>query len=93
MELCDREADLLNRGRSASSVDGLRKRILNLFLQFIETPDFNPESKRFLKVGATGPVAIWCYRCGRQGALGSCARPPSSTITHRYRSCSCRTRR
>jgi hypothetical protein len=50
VELCDREADLLNRGRSASSVDGLRKRILNLFLQFIETPDFNPESKRFLKV-------------------------------------------
>ena len=42
VELCDREADLLNRGRSASSVDGLRKRILNLFLQFIETPDFNP---------------------------------------------------
>jgi hypothetical protein len=50
VELCDREADLLNRGRSATSVDGLRKRILNLFLQFIETPDFNPESTRFLKV-------------------------------------------
>merc|ERR1711988_1371802 len=50
VELCDREADLLNRGRSASSVEGLRKRILNLFLQFIETPDFNPESTRFLKV-------------------------------------------
>ena len=50
VELCDREADLLNRGRSASSVDGLRKRISNLFLQFIETPDFNPESTRFLKV-------------------------------------------
>ena len=58
VELCDREADLLNRGRSASSVDGLRKRILNLFLQFIETPDFNPESKRFLKVGTRGHVAI-----------------------------------
>ena len=48
----------MNRGRSASSVDGLRKRILNLFLQFIETPDFNPESKRFLKVGTRGHVAI-----------------------------------
>lgn len=50
VELCDREADLINRGRAAGSVEGLRKRILNLFLQFIETPDFNPESTRFLKV-------------------------------------------
>ena len=43
VELIDREADLLNRGRAESSLDGLRKRLLNLFLQFIETPEFNPE--------------------------------------------------
>lgn len=40
----DREADLLNRGRSLKSVDGLRRRIAGLFLAFIETPEFNPEA-------------------------------------------------
>lgn len=40
----DREADLLNRGRSLKSVDGLRRRIAGLFLVFIETPEFNPEA-------------------------------------------------
>jgi len=46
-ELIDREADLLNRGRHAKTLIGLRKRISNLFLAFIETPEFNPESKRY----------------------------------------------
>merc|ERR1719247_3380073 len=50
VDLIDREADLLNRGRSEDSLGGLRKRITNLFLQFIETPEFNPESARFQKV-------------------------------------------
>ncbi|KAF0711535.1 Aste57867_5229 [Aphanomyces stellatus] len=44
MELIDREADMLNRGRPAQSVEGLRKRISNLFLQFVENPTFNPEA-------------------------------------------------
>jgi len=46
-ELIDREADLLSRGRHAKTLVGLRKRISNLFLAFIETPEFNPESKRY----------------------------------------------
>lgn len=50
VDLIDREADLLNRGRGGGTLGGLRKRLSNLFLQFIETPEFNPESKRFLKV-------------------------------------------
>merc|ERR1719453_2621493 len=50
VDLIDREADLLNRGRNEKSLDGLRKRIANLFLQFIETPEFNPEAARFQKV-------------------------------------------
>jgi len=59
VELIDREADLLNRGRSEKSLEGLRQRITNLFLRFIETPEFNPEATRFLKMpkndfGATG---------------------------------------
>ncbi|CAM9690785.1 unnamed protein product, partial [Choristocarpus tenellus] len=50
MELVDREADLLSRGRGEKSLQGLRQRIRNLFLRFIETPDFNPEATRFLRV-------------------------------------------
>lgn len=50
VELIDREADLLNRGRSEKSVESLRLRIQNLFLQFIETPEFNPEASRFARV-------------------------------------------
>jgi hypothetical protein len=40
----DREADLLNRGRKMKTLEGLRNRIKNLFLVFIETPEFNPEA-------------------------------------------------
>ena len=50
VDLIDREADMLNRGRSENSLEGLRKRLSNLFLQFIETPEFNPEAARFQKV-------------------------------------------
>lgn len=49
VELLDREADLLRRGRSDESMAGLRQRMRNLFLMFIETPDFNPEASRFLR--------------------------------------------
>ena len=47
VELADREADLLNRGRDPGAMTGLRRRIANLFLQFVETPEFNPESARY----------------------------------------------
>jgi hypothetical protein len=35
------------RGRESKTLQGLRKRISSLFLAFIETPEFNPESSRF----------------------------------------------
>mmetsp|Transcript_30660 Transcript_30660/g.76283 ORF Transcript_30660/g.76283 Transcript_30660/m.76283 type:complete len:357 (+) Transcript_30660:179-1249(+) len=47
VELIDREADLLNRGRDPKSMEGLRRRIANLFLHFVETPEFNPEAGRY----------------------------------------------
>ncbi|XP_028668407.2 IQ and ubiquitin-like domain-containing protein [Erpetoichthys calabaricus] len=50
VELIDREADLLMRGIKESSLEGLRKRISTLFLQYIKTPTFNPEVTRLLKV-------------------------------------------
>ena len=48
--LIDREADLLNRGRASATLNALRKRAANLFLQFVETPEFNPEAARFQRV-------------------------------------------
>mmetsp|Transcript_66368 Transcript_66368/g.154221 ORF Transcript_66368/g.154221 Transcript_66368/m.154221 type:complete len:555 (+) Transcript_66368:68-1732(+) len=50
VDLIDREADMLNRGRPEKSFQGLRRRLANLFLQFIETPEFNPEAMKFQKV-------------------------------------------
>ena len=47
VDLIDWEADMLNRGWSEASLEGLWKWLANLFLQFIETPEFNPEAARF----------------------------------------------
>lgn len=52
VELIDREADMLNRGRKEKSLQGLRKRLANLFLQFVNTPEFNPEATHFQRVPA-----------------------------------------
>lgn len=48
VDCADREIDLLSRGRT--NLEGLRRRLANLFLQFVETPEFNPEATRFSKV-------------------------------------------
>jgi hypothetical protein len=48
-ELIDREADMLNRGRAEATLSGLRKRLSNLFLGFLQTAEFNPEAARFNK--------------------------------------------
>ena len=50
LELIQREADLLNRGRPEKSLIGLRLRLSNLFLQFIEIPESNPDAAEYQKV-------------------------------------------
>ena len=50
VELIDREANMLDRGRPEKSLEGLRQRLANLFLQFSEYPLFNPEAARFQKI-------------------------------------------
>ncbi|NXE09897.1 IQUB protein, partial [Lophotis ruficrista] len=50
VELIDREVDLMSRKVKECNLEGLRKRICTLFLQFIKTPKFNPEVARMLKV-------------------------------------------
>ncbi len=47
-DLADREADLLSRGRPLKSVEKLRTRLSNLFLEFIEDPKFNPRAADFV---------------------------------------------
>ncbi|KAJ3282379.1 hypothetical protein HK104_010918 [Borealophlyctis nickersoniae] len=54
VELIDREGDLVSRGRDAKSLEGLRKRISNLFLQFMQTPEFNPEAASYQKFPDAG---------------------------------------
>lgn len=55
-ELINREADILNRGRSEASLEGLRKRLSVLFLEFIESPECyspnkeNSETQNLVKI-------------------------------------------
>ncbi|KAJ3082455.1 hypothetical protein HK102_001665, partial [Quaeritorhiza haematococci] len=68
VELIDREGDLLSRGREPSTLEGLRKRICNLFLQFIKTPEFNPEATLYQSFPDSGQAwkrdqAVYYCRC------------------------------
>lgn len=59
IDLINREADLLNRGRPINSMEGLRVRTRNLFLNFIEDPKYNPRAAEFTKMvgGSTATVS------------------------------------
>ena len=48
--MIDREAELRRREVKPANLEGLRKRISTLFLQFVKTPTFNPAVGRLLKV-------------------------------------------
>ncbi|CAL8291807.1 unnamed protein product [Boreogadus saida] len=50
VELIDREAELRRREVKPANLEGLKKRISTLFLQFVKTPTFNPAVGRLLKV-------------------------------------------
>lgn len=58
MELIDREVDLMMRGVKRCNLEGLRKRICTLFLQYIKTPTFNPEVARVLKVFTSSIILL-----------------------------------
>jgi hypothetical protein len=69
VNLIDREGDLISRGRGEASLEGLRKRISNLFLQFIQTPEFNPEVARYVKV-VRGNIVCADEQSTYQGTCG-----------------------
>ncbi|NWW84369.1 IQUB protein, partial [Rhynochetos jubatus] len=67
VELIDREVDLMSRQVKECNLEGLRKRICTLFLQYIKTPKFNPEVARILKV-PPDPLKLYknvnfCHSC------------------------------
>lgn len=47
--LVDREADLLSRNRPLQSMEKLRVRLNNLFLQFLQNPKYNPRASDFIE--------------------------------------------
>ncbi|XP_051807524.1 IQ and ubiquitin-like domain-containing protein isoform X2 [Acanthochromis polyacanthus] len=49
VDLIDREVDLMKRGVQTRNLEGLRKRICTLFLQYIKTQAFNPAVSKLLK--------------------------------------------
>ncbi|NXC40094.1 IQUB protein, partial [Penelope pileata] len=67
VELIDREVDLRSREVKECNLEGLRKRICTLFLQYIKTPKFNPEVAKILKV-PPDPLKLYknvhfCHSC------------------------------
>jgi len=56
VQLIDREADMLNRGRSEKSLTGLRRRLLNLFHHFLMTPEVTNVARGVLELVLTLPA-------------------------------------
>lgn len=81
-ELIDREADLLNRGRSPSTLEGLRKRISSLFLQFVQNADFNPAAGEYVRPPAPPAAPIATRNASTSTTAGMPAPPPPGTYGH-----------
>uniref|UniRef100_A0A4W5P6K2 IQ motif and ubiquitin domain containing n=1 Tax=Hucho hucho TaxID=62062 RepID=A0A4W5P6K2_9TELE len=92
VELIDREADLLMRGVKETNLEGLRKRISTLFLQYIKTPTFNPEVAKLLKV-RQDPAQLrkniyFCRGCSRYLLSTDFALTANARLVGKCRSCS-----
>ncbi|XP_037244809.1 IQ and ubiquitin-like domain-containing protein [Falco rusticolus] len=91
VELIDREVDLMLREVKECNLEGLRKRICTLFLQYIKTPKFNPEVARVLKV-PPDPLKLYknvtfCRRCENYLPTTEFPVPANSHTTGRCRLC------
>ncbi|XP_062465680.1 IQ and ubiquitin-like domain-containing protein isoform X3 [Pezoporus occidentalis] len=71
MELIDREIDLMSREVKECNLEGLRRRICTLFLQFIKIPKFNPEVAKILKHQDLQYLIEKIWGC--QSALSACS--------------------
>lgn len=59
MALIDREIDLMSREVNECNLEGLRKRICTLFLQYIKIPEVNPQVAGLLKVFLFCSLTKW----------------------------------
>ncbi|XP_045544064.1 IQ and ubiquitin-like domain-containing protein [Salmo salar] len=92
VELIDREADLLMRGVKETNLEGLRKRISTLFLQYIKNPTFNPEVAKLLKV-PQDPAQLrkniyFCRGCSRYLLSTDFSLTANARLVGKCRSCS-----
>ncbi|XP_031550053.1 IQ and ubiquitin-like domain-containing protein [Actinia tenebrosa] len=91
VELIDREADLLMRGVKENNLEGLRKRISTLFLQYCKTPLFNPEAARLIKVPQDPTVLrkniYFCPSCNRYLPSTEFKLSLTSSVVGRCRKC------
>lgn len=91
MSLIDREIDLMSREVKECNLEGLRKRICTLFLQYIKIPEFNPEVAGFLKV-PQDPLKLYknvyfCHSCENYLPSTEFPIPANSHTIGRCRSC------
>ncbi|XP_034035641.1 IQ and ubiquitin-like domain-containing protein [Thalassophryne amazonica] len=92
VELIERETNLVSRGIQASKLEGLRKRISTLFLQYIKMPAFNPMVSKVLTV-PQDPVQLkkdvhFCHSCHRYLSAASFSPSVSARQVGRCRYCS-----
>ncbi|RKP00135.1 hypothetical protein CXG81DRAFT_13586 [Caulochytrium protostelioides] len=69
VDLVDREADQMRRGRPAAALEGCRARLRQLMVQFIENPEFNPVAVWYSKPALRGLMAF------TEGGLASGTHP------------------
>ncbi|NXF90517.1 IQUB protein, partial [Eubucco bourcierii] len=91
VELIDREVDLMSREVKECNLEGLRKRICTLFLQYTKNPKFNPEVAGILKV-PSDPLKLYktisfCQSCKNHLASTEFPVPANSHTTGRCRLC------
>uniref|UniRef100_H3CYI3 IQ motif and ubiquitin domain containing n=1 Tax=Tetraodon nigroviridis TaxID=99883 RepID=H3CYI3_TETNG len=90
--LLDRELDLMRRSVGGASLDGLRKRISTLVLQFVKTPEFNPEVSRHLQPPQTTSQSqsdtLLCRSCHRFQPASRFDLPAGCRRISRCRACS-----
>ncbi|NXB10091.1 IQUB protein, partial [Cnemophilus loriae] len=89
--LIDREVDLMSREVKECNLEGLRKRICTLFLQYIKIPEVNPEVAGLLKV-PQDPLKLYkniyfCHSCENYLPSTEFLIPANSRTIGRCRSC------
>ncbi|KAF0040444.1 hypothetical protein F2P81_006342 [Scophthalmus maximus] len=88
VDLIDREEELMTRSVKAGNLEGLRRRISTLFLQFIKTPAFNPEvAKLLMNPTQLKNDMFFCRSCHRYLRSANISLGASTRLNVRCRDC------